>query len=286
MIMIPFVVYDVFTDTAFGGNPLAVITDASALGEEQLWQIAREFNFSETTFVYPPDDPANDARVRILTPTIEMPFAGHPTVGTAIALRDLGLVRDNMVLELGVGPIPVAISNAEARFTTRVPLEQGAGPTVGDVARMISLDATAIRTDSHAPVLAGVGVGFVLAELADADALSAALPSVDDFRRVGGPDAKRLGLFIYTRDGTAIQARMFAPLGGIMEDPATGSAAAALAAYLGYLDGASACFHITQGVDMGRPSLIRAEVTVEDGAPVEIAIAGKAVKVMEGRLTP
>lgn len=282
--MTRYVVYDVFTDTAFGGNPLAVIPDATGLSEDQLWQIAREFNFSETTFVYPPNDPANDARVRILTPTIEMPFAGHPTVGTAIALNDLGLTGPNMTLELGVGPIPVSISQGEAQFKTRVPLSQSAGPSLADVGQMIALDPAAICTSRHAPVLAGVGVPYVLAELASAKALEAATPNLDAFRKVAGPNVDQLALYVYLRDGASIRARMFQPFGGIMEDPATGSAAAALVAFLGHLEGRSAAFDIIQGVEMGRPSLIGAIVTVEDGIPVEVAISGHAVKVMEGHL--
>ena len=115
--MTDYLVYDVFTDAPFGGNPLAVIPDATALPEVRLQAIAREFNFSETTFVFPPDDPSCDAKVRIFTPTMEVPFAGHPTIGTATALHALARVGDDMVLQLGVGPIPVAIRDGVARFT-------------------------------------------------------------------------------------------------------------------------------------------------------------------------
>ncbi len=283
--MIEFVTYDVFTGQTFGGNPLAVIPDARGLTEDQLTSITREFNYSETTFVYPPEHPAHDARVRIFTPSMELPFAGHPTIGTALALHALGRAGDDMVLELGVGPIPVSIGNGQARFTTRVPLAQSVGPSAEDVGRMISLGPEAVRIDNHAPTVAGVGVDFVLAELTGPAALATATPAVDAFRAIGGPDAARLALLVYIREDKAIRARMFAPLGGIMEDPATGSAAAALAAFLGYLDGESGSFEISQGIEMGRPSLIGAEVTVGNGTPVEVAISGKAVKVMEGRLS-
>ena len=136
------------------------------------------------------------------------------------------------------------------------------------------------------PEIASVGLPFALAELQDGEALSAALPNTDAFRAFDPhwPAKTHYDLLVYTRHGTTIHARMFAPLDGIPEDPATGSAAAALAAYLGRLDGISACFEITQGVDMGRPSAITAEVTVEGGAPTSVAISGEAVKVMEGRL--
>ena len=280
----PFVTYDVFTDRRFGGNPLAVVIDATEVPEAMFQTIAREFGYSETTFVLPPEDPAHDAKVRIFTPTMELPFAGHPTVGTALALHEAGRAGDEMVLELGVGPIPVTVRDGVARFTTRVPLSTSPGPDAAAVAGMVGLAEVAIRTDRHSPEVARVGLPFLLAELGgDAD-LVAAYPDLDAFRRSAGEEAERLGLLVYLRDGPSIRARMFAPLGGVMEDPATGSAAAALTAYLGRLDGRSQSFEIVQGVEMERPSLILTEVTVEGGAPVEIAVSGRAVRVMEGRI--
>jgi len=120
--MTDYLVYDVFTDRAFGGNPLAIIPDARYLAEKDLQRIAREFNFSETTFVFPPNE-GGDAHVRIFTPIMEIPFAGHPTIGTALALHSLGKVGTEMVLELGIGPIPVTITGTRARFVTKVPLQ-------------------------------------------------------------------------------------------------------------------------------------------------------------------
>lgn len=285
--MTKFVVYDVFTDTPFGGNPLAVIPDATALPEDQLLPIVKEFNFSETTFVYPPEDPAHDAKVRIFTPTMEIPFAGHPTVGTALALHALGRVQNDLIFELGVGPIPVTIRNGVARFTTRVPLQTWPGPAPDIIANSIGLDASQIRLDRHAPTIASVGLPFALAELTDAKALEVATPDTAVFRAFDPhwPTDSHYDLLVYTRSNDQIDARMFAPLDGIPEDPATGSAAAALSSFLGQLDGTSQSFHITQGVTMGRPSQITAEVTVENNTPVEVAISGRAVLVMEGRLT-
>lgn len=281
--MTEYLVYDVFTQDAFGGNPLAVIPDAAGLPENALQKIAREFNFSETTFVLPPDDPAHTARVRIFTPTRELMFAGHPTIGTAIALAGLGKGARDMVLELGVGPIPVTVEGAHARFTTRVPLQTGPAPSVAALADCLGLAPSAIRTDQHAPVEAGLGTEFTLVEVTDRETLDAATPNTDAFRKAA-TDPGRLAVLAYLREGQQIEARMFAPLGGITEDPATGSAAAALAAFLGRLDGTSQRFEISQGVKMGRPSRIEAAVTVEDGTPVEVAVAGDAVKVMEGRI--
>ena len=282
--MTDYLVYDVFTDRAFGGNPLAVIPDAGALPEDMLPKIAREFNFSETTFVLPPDDPAHDAKVRIFTPTRELAFAGHPTVGTALALHGLGRGGAEMVLELGVGPIPVTITGDRAEFATRVPLATAEAAALPALAACLGLPETAVRTDRHAPVEASLGTPFTLMELADAAALADAAPVIDAFRRAA-TDPGRLAILAYLRDASRIEARMFSPLGGILEDPATGSAIAALAAYLGRLDGESRNFEVSQGVKMGRPSRISAAVTVENGTPVEVRVAGQAVKVMEGRLT-
>ena len=280
-----YAVYDVFTDTPFGGNPLAVVFDAANLTTEQMFQIAREFNFSETTFVLPPEDPRHTAKVRIFTPGVELPFAGHPTVGTAIALAELKGAGPEMVLELGVGPIPVSLNDGAARFVTTVPLETGPAPTITHLAACLGIDETDIRTDRHVPINAGLGTDFVLIELTDTQALNRTSANVQAFRDTAGAEADRLALFVYCRNGAQIDARMFQPLGGIPEDPATGSAAAALAAYLGQLDGISQNFEITQGVAMGRPSLIHAEVSVENAAPTSVAIKGQAVKVMQGRLS-
>ena len=280
-----YAVYDVFTDTAFGGNPLAVVFDATGLSTDQMFQIAREFNFSETTFVLPPKDPKHTAQVRIFTPGVELAFAGHPTVGTAIALAEMRGAAPDMVFELGVGPIPVRVTDNGARFVTTVPLSVGKAPSTAQLQDCIGVGPGDIRTNRHTPVCAGLGTDFTLIEMTDQAALAKAAPNTDAFRATAGADADRLALFLYVRDGAKVDARMFQPLGGIPEDPATGSAAAALAGYLGQLDGASAQFEITQGVAMGRPSRIKAEVTVQDGTPVSVAISGSAVKVMQGELT-
>ena len=239
--MTKYLVYDVFTSEPFSGNPLAVVPDAHGIAEDDLLRIAREFNFSETNFVLPPKDAANTARVRIFTPTRELMFAGHPTIGTAIALAGLGRGDGEMVLELGVGPIPVTVANGHARFVTRVPLETAPAASLPALAMCLSLKPSAIRTDHHAPIEAGLGTPFTLVELTELADLEAASPNIDGFRAAAS-DPGRLAVLAYVRQGQAIEARMFAPLGGILEDPATGSAAAALAAYLGQVDGSSQRF--------------------------------------------
>ncbi len=281
--MTGFVVYDVFTDAAFGGNPLAVIPDASALPEADLQKVAREFNFSETTFVFPAENPAHTARVRIFTPTMEVPFAGHPTIGTAIALRDAGQTGD-MVLELGIGPVPCHFDHDGAAFTVSEPLQRLAMPEPDLVAASLGLPVTAIDLSLHAPVQASLGLPFVITALKSTADLDACAPSISDMRRgvalyPGGTDFAQ---FAYVRDGNQIAARMFAPLDNIPEDPATGSAAATLAALLTECLGEPQRLMITQGVAMGRPSVITA--ATQGTAPVNVTISGQAVRTMEGTL--
>ena len=275
-----YLVYDVFTATAFGGNQLAVFPDARDLPEDRLQAITREFNFSEVTFVYPPQNPAHTARVRIFTPTREVPFAGHPTIGTAIALHDLGRGSD-LVLELGVGPIPCHVGETGASFTTPVPLEMIAQPAPSLVAEALGLPVAAIRTDRHAPVQASLGLAFVLVELVDRAALAAAQPVIEACRRGAAlhPAGLDFAIFAYVRNGEAVEARMFAPLDNMPEDPATGSASATLGAFLAQLPDGPQRLEISQGVDMGRPSQIG--VSVWAGG---VTVTGQAVKTMAGRL--
>ncbi len=282
--MTDYVVYDVFTDTAFGGNQLAVIPDATALAEDQLQRIAREFNFSETTFVYPPEDPANTAKVRIFTPTMEVPFAGHPTVGTAIALRDAG-AAGNIILELGIGPIPCTYLGNKAAFTVTAPLQRLSTPDPALIAAALGLNADVIKTSTHAPVQASVGLPFAIVELQDRAALTQCQPVTDHFRTAAAryPSDMDFAIYAYARDGNQIDARMFAPLDNIPEDPATGSAAAALAALLTDISGRAQSLNILQGEAMGRPSYITAQTTPAD--PIPVTISGAAVRTMQGTLT-
>lgn len=275
-----YLVYDVFTDTRFGGNQLAVFPDASGLPEAQLQCIASEFNFSEVTFVYPPENPDHTAKVRIFTPTCEVAFAGHPTIGTAIALHDLGRGAD-LVLELGVGPIPCQIGAEGAAFTTPVPLQIIAEPSVEMVAAALGLTKADLRIDRHAPVQATLGLAFVLVELQDRDALRRANPQVDAIRKGAAayPAGLDFAIFCYTRTDEVVDARMFAPLDNMPEDPATGSASATLGALLASLQGGPRQLKITQGEDMGRLSQISVSV-----GPQGVTVAGQAVKVMAGTL--
>lgn len=280
--MTDYVVYDVFTDTAFGGNQLAVIPDARRVSPELFQKIAGEFNFSETVFVVPPTDTTCDAKLRIFTPRNELRFAGHPTIGTAIALRDLGHQGD-LTLELGVGPIPCRFQGDQASFTTAVPLDRLGTPAIDLMARAIGIAPEKIITTTHAPVEAGLGTPFNIVEIADRATLSDCHSDLSAVREgaARGSDPARFAILAYVRDGATVHARMFSPLGGIPEDPATGSAAAALAALLHETLGVAQTLTIHQGHDMGRPSLILAQTAAP---PLAVTISGTAVKTMEGRL--
>lgn len=279
--MSDYLVYDVFTDTPFGGNQLAIFPDANTLPQDKLQQIAAEFNFSEVTFVYPPTDPAHTARVRIFTPTTEVGFAGHPIIGTVIALSDLGQ-SSPMTLELGVGPLLCTKDKDGAAFTTSVPLEILSEPEPSFVAAALGLSAQDIRTDTHAPTQASIGLPFVITELSTRAALAACEPNMERFKEGAAryPTELDFAIFAYVRDGGNVSSRMFAPLDNIPEDPATGSASATLAALLTDILSAPQSLTFLQGEDMGRPSHIKAATTQ---APISVTISGNAVKTMAGR---
>ena len=289
---VPFVTLDVFTDRRFGGNPLAVILDARGLADADMQAIAREFNYSEQTFVLPPADPAHTARVRIFTPSSELPFAGHPNVGTAVALARAGAVfgrpvGDALSLRGGGGPgrLHRRAPGRRARRPHRRagPARARAAADSGLVAGCVGLPARAIVTARHPPRMASVGLPCVFAELDGLAALAAARPDAAAFAAAEAAQPAVAGTFsvaLYVRTGPGgVRARVFAPLAGIAEDPATGSAAGALGALLASLgDGGELV--VEQGVEMGRPS--RIEVAVRGAA---VTIAGPCVPVMEGTLT-
>lgn len=260
----PYETVDVFTDRPFGGNQLAVFTDARGLSDAQMQALAAEMNYSETTFVLPPDDPTNDARVRIFHRTAEMPFAGHPNVGTACVLARHGRDRNGVLrFEQLAGLVEIAVERDAAGAVTGAviaapqALSLGIELPVDGIASCAGVAPSDIVTSAHKPVLASLGVKFVLAQIAPA-ALAGATPDIATFRKLESQNSDlqgRLSLFLYARDGNAVRARMFAPLAGTWEDPATGSASATLGALLLSLDGGDeATYTITQGVEMGRPS--------------------------------
>lgn len=295
-----FVTVDVFTTQRFGGNPLAVFPNAAGLTDAQMQAIAMEFNLSETTFVLPPADPRHHAQVRIFTPRTEMPFAGHPNVGTGyvLATQDPN-PPEHYTFEEIAGLVRVHILRGQdgAIEGTRISAPRSLSIDIAVptdlVAACAGLPEDAIVTTSHDPLVASVGTPFVFAEVASLDVLAAASPDLTAFRRGAAQFpalAHRFNLMLYCRRGelvTALRTRMFAPLSGVLEDPATGSANAALAALLTSLapgDNLSLHFDIEQGVEMGRPSKVVAGAVKTSEGPVEATVAGSCVPVMRGTL--
>jgi len=291
---------DVFTDTIFGGNPLAVLTDARGLSTEQMQQICREFNLSETVFVLPPEDASHTRRLRIFTPGRELPFAGHPTVGTAFLLAATGMIpltegETRIVLGEGVGPVPVTIrvengKPVSAQLTTaQAPEFRNDAPTAPEIASLLSLNVSDVSTTSLKAESVSCGVPFLIAPLTSRDAVSRAKLDRATWEKVL---ANRWSKEVYLFDasavstGGAIRARMFAPGLGIGEDPATGSAAACLAAYLAKHASADAALSWTveQGFEMGRPSILSLSAEKSDGKISAVRVAGKSVLVSEGSL--
>ncbi len=293
-----FVTLDVFAERRFGGNPLAVFPDATGLDADAMQALAREFNLSETTFVLPPSDPANAAYVRIFTPGGELPFAGHPTVGTGFVLAGRDQARpDRLTLEVEAGLVPVDILRDPDGAASGAEIEAPRAVVVGEavptdlVAACIGLPADAIRVESHNPLVASVGIGFVLVELADQESLAAASADIAGFRAAAAriPDLPRhFGIHLYVRDPgdpARLRTRMFSPLDGIPEDPATGSANAALAALLVSLapgEDVTLAFDITQGVEMGRPSRLVASAGKSAEGAVVARIGGGCIPVSRG----
>jgi trans-2,3-dihydro-3-hydroxyanthranilate isomerase len=285
----PFVTLDVFTSTRFGGNPLAVFPDARGLSDADMQALAKEFNLSETTFVLPPDDPAHTAQVRIFTPACELPFAGHPNVGTGFVLARQGRDKDGVLLfEEAAGLVEVTVERdgkGEVKAATVAApkaLTMGGGFSADTVASCASLQPADIVTAGHLPVEASAGNPVLIAEV-ELDALSGAAPDLEGFRRAKAelPDSNLL-LYLYAHDNGRIRARMFALLAGIMEDPATGAAAVALAALLLSLnEEGNGSYDIVQGVEMGRPSLLRATARrTPDG--IRATVGGDCVEVLRG----
>jgi len=289
---------DVFTDTRFGGNQLAVLPEADGLRDAQMQQIAREFNFSETAFVLPAQT-GHTCRVRIFTPASEVPFAGHPNVGTAFVLANMGVLGSleaptSVTFEEPAGLVPISIERLEGgriRCELAAPQRLTLGTTVSaqSVAAAVSLDANDILTTSHAPRVASVGLPFVLAELRDRDALARARPDISALEGLiaEGVAAPDVHLYVRTSDDFDLRARMFSPLDGIPEDPATGSANCALVGLLTHLDeSASGDFgwRIAQGVEMGRPSVLEARTEKRNGAVENVWIGGECVLVSEGSI--
>lgn len=290
-------VFDVFTDRPLAGNPLAVVLDAADLDDEAMQKIAREFNLSETVFVLPTENPAHSAAVRIFTPARELPFAGHPTVGTAVCLAKArfdgpGEHDAVIVLEEKVGPIRCGVRISDsvgfAEFDCpKLPERAGEPAPKEFIAAAVDLAPTDIGFENNVPSGWSAGVPYHFVPVRNMAALARSRPSRPNWTRAFGSD----GAFLYTRETEghdhAFRARMFAPEHGIDEDPATGSAVAAFPGAIQEFDAMPDGEHamvIEQGFEMGRPSLIRLEFTVAGGELSNVRIGGNAVRVAEGAL--
>jgi trans-2,3-dihydro-3-hydroxyanthranilate isomerase len=296
-----FATVDVFTDRQFGGNPLAVVLNADGLNGEQMQAIAGEFNLAETTFVLPPDDPAHTAKVRIFTPKAEMPFAGHPNVGTAHVLAKEGMCYGrpcdgaSMLFEEKAGLVRMDMLKtgdqvSGARLAAPQPLSLGEAVPTATIARACGLSTDDIELHRHAPIVASCGARFAIAEVRSRGVLAAARPDPAVFEALL-PREHITGVHLYTHtpeDVVDVQSRMFAPLHGIPEDPATGSANVALIGLLAQLSPEATLRlskRIGQGFDMGRPSLLHAEALKENGTVLRTLIGGECVPVTRGVLT-
>ena len=312
---LPFHTLDVFTDRTFGGNPLAVFPDAAGLSAELMQRIAREMNLSETVFLSPPETADGARRVRIFTPAVEVPFAGHPTVGTAwflAAAREIRLPEGGgtVVLEENVGPVAVEVTMEErrpvrARLTAAVRPEHRTCPwSAAELASMLSLtedqigcplrDLPGVRRDLE-PELVSAGLPFVVVPVRDLEAARASRLDAAVWERLTADAWSRM-IYVVTTEASGVDVdlhvRMYAPDAGVPEDPATGSAAAALAAWLGARceggdEAGTATFRWTveQGLEMGRPSRLEIEAEVEPEGVAAVRVGGRAVLVSRGAMS-
>jgi trans-2,3-dihydro-3-hydroxyanthranilate isomerase len=297
-----FVTLDVFTDRMFGGNPLAVLPDARGLTTQQMQSIAREFNYSETTFVLPPEDENNTRKVRIFTPMAEIPFAGHPNVGTAVALARLDVLGEviagqRILFEEGAGVVSLFLRGNggeidAAEFVAPVINRFGDEVPVEEAAKALGLAPENVVTKHHVPRVVSVGVRFLYVELTGLEALAASEAAPGPVTRISvarGLD----GVFPYVRvdrgsdNGVDIRARMYAPVHGVLEDPATGSANAGLANLLASLNeerDATIEWNVAQGIEMRRPSRLHVTAERRKGEVVEVRVAGSAVVACRGQI--
>jgi trans-2,3-dihydro-3-hydroxyanthranilate isomerase len=290
---------DVFTDRLFGGNQLAVFPDAEGLTSSQMQQIAQEFNLSETVFVFPPGDPAHTQKLRIFTPGRELPFAGHPTIGTAFVLAAIGRITGEqdpvrIVFEEGVGPVPVVVKfqNKQSVFAqlsaAKMPEFRNDVPSVQSLAKVLTLDQDEILTGPETTRAVSCGVPFLCVPLRDRKAMARIKINLDHYSsQIAGSWAPQVYVFTHDAENADFRVRMFAPNFGIQEDPATGGGAAAFAGYLAAREKAkdgSFKWSLEQGIEMGRPSYLAIEADKNNGAITACRVGGSAVMVSEGWL--
>ncbi len=298
----PYAIYDVFTDTVLAGNPLAVVFEAGDLSTERMQAIAQEFNLSETVFICPPENPRHNASLRIFMPTGELPFAGHPTVGAAVAIAEragsTGAGPALLMMEEKVGLIRAAVKRDRnglfAEFDLpKLPVRHDNPVTKEGAAAALGLAPTEIGFENHMVTAWNAGVPFVCVPVHGLDAAArASLDVVAWMSMFGTQDPHAVPPpYVYCREtvlhDSAFHARMFAPYRGIPEDPATGSAAAALIGAIVHFDEPTIGLHrmvIEQGMEMGRPSRIFIEIETEHATLQAARLGGHAVKLAEGTL--
>jgi trans-2,3-dihydro-3-hydroxyanthranilate isomerase len=292
---------DVFTDHLFGGNQLAVFPDASEIAPELMPRIAREFNYSETTFVLPASNPKHTRRVRIFTPGGELAFAGHPTIGTAHVLASTGAVEltgeeTHVILEEGVGPVPVTIRASDGKPTfaqltvAKLPEVGPTPPSPARLAAMLSLKPDDLVGSDMPAEAISCGTPFLFVPLRDRAAVARARARVDLLEQtLGNYWTQMVMVFALEgeQSGSDVRARMFAPTIGVPEDPATGSAAVGLGGYLAARDprfDAKLRWVVEQGFEMGRPSILEVEAEKQAGRITSVRVGGQSVVVCEGRM--
>lgn len=293
-----FITADVFTRRRFGGNPLAVVLDAEGLSSREMQAIAAEFHYSETTFVLPPRHPGHTAQVRIFSPRVEVPFAGHPNIGTAVVLAEEFEAAgqpptDRFVFDEAAGPVAIRLLRQDsvvvgAELAAPEPLSIGTAVSVDNAAACLSIPPTDVVMAAHPPVVVSVGLPFLVVEIASRDALRRSRGDLAAHERVlpgVGTDA----VYAYVRGAAEeeVHVRMFAPLDATTEDPATGSAMAATISLLASLRperDLETMWRFEQGTDMGRPSLLLGRTIKRDGAVSAVYVAGETVRVMQGSI--
>jgi trans-2,3-dihydro-3-hydroxyanthranilate isomerase len=291
-----FVTLDVFTNRRFAGNPLAIVYDVEDLDTVAMQAIAREFNLSETVFLLPPQQQDHRARLRIFTPVSELPFAGHPTVGTAVLLGMIaGPGEHSFLVEEPIGSVACTVNvvdemNGSATFgLPKLPLEAGAAPEVGAIAAALGLADADVGMPGFAPMIYSAGVAMAFVPLASLDAVRRCRPDAARLDAALGAGGAR-AVYVFCREtieaASSFHARMFAPALGVAEDPATGAAAAAFAGVLMRCEPCAGerTVVIEQGYEMGRPSRIVLTLAGEGGALVRAGIGGDVVVVSEGAI--
>jgi trans-2,3-dihydro-3-hydroxyanthranilate isomerase len=288
-------ILDVFTDSAFGGNPLALLPEAEGLSERQMQLLAREFNLSETAFIRPPRNPGETHRLRIFTPTRELPFAGHPTIGAALALAEEGWPHEEFVFGEGIGPVRVSLRRQKQGLSAwlwaaKLPQVGPRPPPNEALAAMLNLRPTDILAGTWGPSMVSAGVPYLVVPLRDADTLGRAELDRQRWREILRESWAPHIYLVASLDGpggTRYRARMFAPAIGIPEDPATGSAATAFPAWLaprlGARDGVLT-IAIEQGIQLERPSSLSVEVELAGGTITAVRVGGTAVSIAEGTI--